>query len=90
MKHKYILLFVILVLALTFAGCGQQAQKEPPVMVPPTLADNPIPEEPKKEDTFQPSEPTKIRPMLISFLKSVICAVPLQIFPGMDVRFHPR
>ena len=49
MKHKNMLLLAILVLTLTCGGCGQQARKEPPVMVPPTLTDDPIP---KKEDTF--------------------------------------
>ncbi len=50
MKHKNILLLAILVLVLTCAGCGQQEQKDHSDTVPPTQAENSIPDEPRKEE----------------------------------------
>ncbi len=52
MKHKNILLLAIMVLVLTCVGCGQQAQKGNSDTVPPTQAENSIPDEQKKEDKF--------------------------------------
>ncbi len=52
MKHKNSLLLAIMVLVLTCAGCGQQAQKEHSDTVPPTQAENSIPDEQEKEDEF--------------------------------------
>ncbi len=52
MKHKNILLFTIMVLVLTCTGCGLQAQKDHSDTVPPTQAENSIPDEQRKEDEF--------------------------------------
>lgn len=52
MKHKNILLLAIMVLVLTCVGCGQQAQQDNSDTVPPTQAENSIPDEQRKEDEF--------------------------------------
>ncbi len=45
MKHKNILLLAIMVLVLTCVGCGQQSPKDNSDTVPPTQAENSIPDE---------------------------------------------
>ncbi len=61
MKHKKFLLLAIMVLVLTCAGCGQQAQKDHSDTVPATQAENSIPDEPGREEEL-PSAGTDENP----------------------------
>ncbi len=59
MKHKNILLLAIMVLVLTCAGCGQQAQKEHSDAVPSTQTENTTSSKQDQNDNSSAVPPTQ-------------------------------